>query len=52
MPELGNQVASINNTICRLTKLVIPNSSICPGWGDVTVTVTPTTTTTTPTEGN
>lgn len=45
---LGTQVASINNTICKLTKIVIPNSSICPGWGDVTVTVTPTTTTTTP----
>lgn len=49
---LGNQVASINNTICKLTKIVIPNSSMCPGWGDVTVTVTPTTTTTTTPEGN
>ena len=29
-----------------LTKLVVPNGSICPGWGDVTVSVTPTTTTT------
>lgn len=28
-----------------LTKLVVPNSSICPGWGEVTVAVTPTTTT-------
>lgn len=28
-----------------LTKLVVPNSSICPGWGDVTVSITPTTTT-------
>ena len=28
-----------------LTKLVVPNSSICPGWGDVTVSVTPTATT-------
>jgi hypothetical protein len=27
-----------------LTKLVIPNGSVCPGWGDVTV--TPATTTT------
>ena len=26
-----------------LTKLVVPNGSICPGWGDVTVSVTPTT---------
>ena len=33
-----------------LTKLVVPNGSICPGWGDVTVSITPaaTTTTTTP----
>ena len=30
-----------------LTKLVVPNSSICPGWGTATVTVTPATTTTT-----
>lgn len=24
-----------------LTKLVVPNTSVCPGWGDVTVAVTP-----------
>lgn len=24
-----------------LTKIVVPNSSVCPGWGDVTVSVTP-----------
>lgn len=29
-----------------LTKLVVPNGSICPGWGDVTVAITPTPTTT------
>lgn len=29
-----------------LTKLVVPNSSVCPGWGNVTI--TPATTTTTP----
>lgn len=28
-----------------LTKVVVPNSSVCPGWGDVTVSITPTTTT-------
>jgi hypothetical protein len=28
-----------------LTKVVVPNSSICPGWGDVTVSVTPAATT-------
>lgn len=28
-----------------ITKMVVPNSSVCPGWGDVTI--TPATTTTT-----
>lgn len=28
-----------------LTKLVVPNGSICPGWGDVTVSITPASTT-------
>ena len=28
-----------------LTRLVVPNGSICPGWGDVTVSVTPAPTT-------
>ncbi len=26
-----------------LTKLVVPNSAICPGWGEVTTTITPAT---------
>lgn len=30
--------------LVSLTKVVIPNSSVCPGWGDVTVSVTPATT--------
>lgn len=30
---LANQVAQLMS----LTKVVIPNSSICPGWGNVTV---------------
>lgn len=30
--------------LVSLTKIVIPNSSVCPGWGDVTVSVTPATT--------
>lgn len=29
-----------------LTKLVVPNTSVCPGWGNVTVTPATTTTTT------
>ena len=31
--------------LMSLTKTVVPNGSICPGWGDVTVSITPTTTT-------
>lgn len=41
-------IGCINNQIAQLmalTKVVIPNSSVCPGWGNVTVAVTPTTTT-------
>lgn len=38
---ISNQVAQLMS----LTKLVIPNGSVCPGWGDVTV--APATTTTT-----
>ena len=39
---LSGQIAQLMN----LTKLVIPNGSVCPGWGDVTVTpaAAPTTT--------
>ena len=41
-------IGCINNQIAQLmalTKVVIPNSNVCPGWGNVTVAVTPTTTT-------
>lgn len=31
---LQNQVAQLQG----MTKLVVPNSSVCPGWGAVTVT--------------
>lgn len=39
-----NCIASQVNQLFALTKLVIPNGSICPGWGNVTV--APATTTT------
>ena len=38
---IQGQIAQLQS----LTKLVVPNSSICPGWGNVTI--TPSTTTTT-----
>ena len=31
--------------LMALTKVVIPNANVCPGWGDVTVSVTPAPTT-------
>lgn len=34
---LASQVASINGTIANITKTVIPNSSVCPGYGNVCV---------------
>lgn len=46
----ATNIASVNciagqvNQLFALTKLVIPNGSICPGWGNVTV--SPSTTTT------
>ena len=33
-----NCIAGQVNQLFALTKLVIPNASICPGWGNVTVT--------------
>ncbi len=40
---LQNQVAQLQG----MTKMVIPNSSVCPGWGTATVSVSTGTTTTT-----
>jgi hypothetical protein len=40
-----NCIAGQINQLMGLTKLVVPNSSVCPGWGNVTV--APATTTTT-----
>lgn len=37
---IQNQIAQLMS----LTKIVVPNSSVCPGWGTATVTVTPATT--------
>lgn len=40
-------IACLQNTVAGITKIVVPNSSICPGWGGVEVTpVTKTTTAT------
>lgn len=42
-------ISCIQNQIAQLmglTKLVVPNTSVCPGWGNVTITPATTTTTT------
>lgn len=31
-------IACLQNTVAGITKIVVPNSSICPGWGNVTIT--------------
>ena len=31
-------LAALQNVVANITKIVVPNSSICPGWGDVTIT--------------
>ena len=44
-------VSCIQNQVSQLmglTKLVVPNTSVCPGWGNVTITPAAATTTTTP----
>ena len=37
MDVMASQVASINATLGAITRTVIPNASICPGWGQVCV---------------
>ncbi len=39
-------IACLQATVNSITKVVVPNSAICPGWGNVTVTPATTTTTT------
>lgn len=38
-------IAQVQAILSGLTKTVIPNGSVCPGWGDATVTVSTSTTT-------
>lgn len=44
---MGQQINGLQAVLNNITKTVVPNSAICPGWGNVTVAVTPTTTGTT-----
>lgn len=40
---LSNNQQSIQQTINNLTKVVIPNSNVCPGWGPVNIYPAPST---------
>lgn len=44
LTALTGQVNCLAATVAGITKTVVPNSSVCPGWGDVNITI-PTTTT-------
>lgn len=43
---IAGTVTCMQNTLNAITKTVIPNTAICPGWGNVTITPATTTTTT------
>lgn len=34
----ATSISALQNCCQQITKLVVPNTAICPGWGDVTVT--------------
>lgn len=46
---VGTQLAELRSAFRGITKIVVPNNAICPGWGDVTVTPAALTADTTPT---
>ena len=35
---LAQQVAGIQGVLASITKTVVPNTAVCPGWGNVTIT--------------
>lgn len=45
---LAGTVNCLQNYVNGITKVVVPNSSICPGWGNITITPSAATTGTTP----
>lgn len=36
--QMSAGLAALQNVVANITKTVVPNSSVCPGWGDVTIT--------------
>lgn len=45
MARMDERIKCLTRTVEGVTKVVVPNTSVCPGWGNVTI--TPATTTTT-----
>ena len=41
--QMSAGLAALQGVVANITKTVVPNSSICPGWGDVTITPAATT---------
>lgn len=41
----ANSIAALQNCCNQITRLVVPNTAICPGWGPVQITPEPVTTT-------
>ena len=41
---LQGQLNCLSRTVDGITRVVVPNRAVCPGWGEVTVTPTPATT--------
>ena len=35
---MGQQIAGIQGVLAQITKCVVPNAAVCPGWGNVTIT--------------
>ena len=46
MARMDERIKCLTRTVDGVTKVVIPNSNVCPGWGNVTITPATTTTTT------
>ena len=46
LTALQGQVNCLAQTVNGITKVVVPNTSVCPGWGNVTITPSTTTPTT------
>lgn len=36
--QMSAGLAALQGVVANITKTVVPNSSVCPGWGDVTIT--------------